>query len=52
MRHPCLQEDEKMPHLIKVVDTKKEAEDWIKEQEGEYFKPSDYYIGKIYEPRG
>lgn len=44
MRRPVLMEDEGRHFLIKVMDSKHAAEVWIKAQEGEYFKPSDYYI--------
>jgi len=44
MRHPCLPEDEGRHDFIRKFDSRKEAEDWIKAQKGQYFRPSDYYI--------
>lgn len=44
MRSPCLMEDEGRHFYAKGPLPREEAEKWIKEQEGEYFRPSDYYI--------
>lgn len=46
MRYPCLMEDEGRHFFINVYPTKQEAKDWIASQEGEYFRPSDYYIAE------
>lgn len=46
MRCPVLMEDEGRHELIKICDTQLEADEWIKDQEGEYFGPGDYYILK------
>lgn len=47
MRSPCLPEDEGRSFVIKTVSSEKEADEWIKKQEGEYFRPSDYYKVKV-----
>jgi len=39
-------EDEGRHHFIKKMQTREEAEDWIKAQKDEYFKPQDYYIAE------
>lgn len=44
IRYPVLMEDEGRHHLINTFRTREEAEGWIKGQEGQYFKPGDYYI--------
>ena len=44
MRRPVLMEDEGRHFYEKGPISRKEAEDWIKSQRDEYFKPSDYYI--------
>ena len=44
MRHPVLMEDEGRHFLIKSKVERKEAEEWIAKQKGEYFSPGDYYI--------
>lgn len=46
MRYPCLMEDEGRHEFIKRCATKEEAKRWIAAQEGEYFKPGDYYIAE------
>lgn len=46
MRHAVLMEDEGRHHFIKKMQTREEAEDWIKAQKDEYFKPQDYYIAE------
>ena len=46
MRHPVLMEDEGRHAFIKTCKTREEAKEWIKNQEKEYFKPSDYYIAE------
>ena len=44
MRSPCLMEDEGRHEFIRTYSTRKEAEDWIASQDGEYFGPGSYYI--------
>lgn len=44
MRFPCLMEDEGRHFTIKTGLTRKEAEDWIAAQKGQYFSPGDYYL--------
>jgi hypothetical protein len=44
MRYPVLMEDEGRHEFIKGPLDKEEAEQWIRQQEKEYFRPSDYYI--------
>ena len=44
MRHPCLMEDEGRHFLIRHETSRAKAEQWIRDQKDEYFKPSDYYI--------
>ena len=44
MRKPTLMEDEGRHEFIGTYSTRKEAEDWIASQKGEYFSPSRYYI--------
>ena len=44
MRSPCLMEDEGRHEFIRTYSTRKEAEDWIASQQGEYFGSSNYYI--------
>ena len=46
MRYPVLMEDEGRHQAVKIVDTREEAEQWIKAQKDEYFRPSDYYIAE------
>lgn len=43
VRNPCLMEDEGRTFLIGQM-TRKEAKEFIKHQEGEYFGPGDYSI--------
>lgn len=43
MRRPCIQEDEGRHFFVKRL-PQDEAEQWIIQQEGKYFRPSDYYI--------
>lgn len=44
VRYPCLPEDEGRTHIVKTCESKEEAKEWIKGQEGKYFRPSDYGI--------
>lgn len=44
VRYPCLPEDEGRTHIVKTYKSKEGAKKWIQEQEGEYFRPSDYGI--------
>lgn len=45
MRSPCLMEDEGR-HTFVMTCCRAIAEAWIRKQEDEYFKPSDYYIAE------
>lgn len=42
-------EDEGRHAHIKGPLPKSKAEVWLKAQEGEYFKPSDYYLVEVHE---
>ncbi len=44
IRRDCLMEDEGRQEFIRSYSSKEEAQDWIKAQKDEYFKPQDYYI--------
>jgi len=44
IRKAVLMEDEGSDKIIQTFADKAEAEEWIKSQEGQYFRPSDYYI--------
>lgn len=46
IRAHCLPEDEGRDCYICSFPTKKEAERWIADQKGQYFRPSDYYIAE------
>jgi hypothetical protein len=46
MRAACLQEDEGRDFFMQRFSTREDAEKWIAEQEGQYFRPSDYYIAR------
>jgi hypothetical protein len=44
MLRACLMEHEGQNTFVKQTNTLEEAQRWIADQEGEYFRPSDYYI--------
>jgi hypothetical protein len=44
MRKPVLMEDAGRHFYVKAFEDRDEAFDWVSEQEGQYFGPSDYYI--------
>jgi len=46
MRWPVFMEDEGN-HSSVMTCTREEAEKWIKNQAGEFYRPSDYYIAEI-----
>ena len=47
IRKAVLQEDEGRVTPIKVFFLKANATAWIEKQEGEFFKPGDYYVERI-----
>lgn len=46
MRKPTLQEDEGRHQYIRTFDTDEEAREWVAQQVGEYFGPTDYYLAR------
>lgn len=44
MRYAVFMEDEGRSEIVQEFDSIAAAQKWIAAQEGEYFKPSDYYM--------
>lgn len=44
MRRPCIPEDEGRYFYIGQYSTREEADAWLKLQEDQYFRPSDYLV--------
>lgn len=44
MRKAVLMEDSGVAQYVQTCKNRSEAEKWIRDQEGKYFGPDDYYI--------
>lgn len=47
IRKPCLQKDEGRHFYVNQFETREQAQEFIDAQEGEYFRPHDYYIAEV-----
>jgi hypothetical protein len=50
IRKAVLMEDEGREHLVKIMNSRQEAIEWVAKQAGQYFGPGDYRI--LEEPSG
>ena len=47
MRKPVLMEDEGRHFFIKEFENREDAEQWIADQEEEFFHSGDYYVATV-----